>query len=136
MGVTRVVKRLAERVDVPQKMVRERTTAYQAGGEARVHVRSDWIPLYDIGARQTASGVMVKTRGSYRHAFIAGMKSGHVGVFRRTTSRRLPIREQFGPNPANDIVSSPDVYEQLLVDVATTHVMPRMPHELGRILPK
>lgn len=33
-----------------------------------------------------------------RHAFIATMPTGHEGVFKRAGSKRLPIRELFGPS--------------------------------------
>lgn len=135
MGATQVVKRAAERIDIPQKFVRERTFAYQSSGDAVIRVKSDWISLYKLGARQTKRGVTVRARGSYKSAFIAGMASGHVGVLKRVGKDRLPIRELYGPNPANDIDSSPDLYEQLIAKVAEENVLPRIIHELGRILP-
>lgn len=62
-------------------------------------------PLIDFAARQTAKGVTVKVKRQggrvlVRNAFIAKMKSGHVGVFTRGLlgggySKRLPIRELF-----------------------------------------
>ena len=136
-GRTRVVRRIAERVSIPQKFVRERTSAYAGpgGAEAVIKVRSDWIPLHKFGARQTRTGVTVRARGSYRHAFIATMQSGHAGVFMRTGSRRLPIQELFGPNPANDVNTSPEVYEELLAEIAERDVLPRILHELDRALP-
>lgn len=136
MGRTQVVKRLVERIDVPSGIVRERTSAFERAGEAVIAVRSSWIPLYKLGARQTRSGVTVMMRGSYRSAFIAKMGSGHVGVFRRDGKARLPISELFGPNPANDVATSPDVYRELVTQVAETHVLPRMLHELARALPR
>ena len=33
-----------------------------------------------------------------RKAFVARMRSGHIGVFERTSNKRLPIRELFGPS--------------------------------------
>lgn len=135
MGATQVIKRAAERVDIPQKFVRSRTSAFQSQGEATIRVRSDWISLYQLGARQTKKGVTVRGRGSYRSAFIAGMASGHAGVFKRTGTARLPIRELFGPNPANDISTSPDVYQDLINGVAERYVLPRLMHELVRLLP-
>jgi hypothetical protein len=136
MGATQVVKRAAERINIPQKFVRERTSAFQRQNEGVIYVRSDWIELYKLGARQTRTGVTVRARGSYQSAFIAKMKSGHVGVFMREGSARLPIQQLHGPNPANDINTSPDIYTDLMVQVAEHHVMPRLLHELGRALPR
>ena len=63
------------------------------------------------------------------------MRSGHAGVFLRAGKARLPIHELFGPNPAHDITNHPDVYQLLIDDVAEAYVMPRMMHELSRVLP-
>lgn len=135
MGRTRIVKRIAERVDLPPGIVRERTNAYTSSGEALIRVRSDWISLYKLGARQTRSGVTVRARGSYKSAFIATMNGG-TAVFKREGSSRFPVEALYGPNPANDVATSPDVYQTELTDVAERYVMPRMLHELARILPK
>jgi len=61
------------------------------------------IPLIKFRARQTKKGVSYRdyaTRAKIllRHAFISVMPSGHKGVFRRATSKRLPIVEQKGPS--------------------------------------
>lgn len=60
------------------------------------------IPLIEFDARKTWAGVTVKIKGSrklVRHAFIATMKSGHVGVYERLArgkgSGRLPIEQLF-----------------------------------------
>ena len=138
MARTQIVRRNAERVKVPKKVVRELTTAkFNAGGHTQEFViRSGWIPLYKLGATQTGSGVRVRLRGSYKAAFIATMKSGHTGVMKREGARRLPIRELFGPNPAHDITNNPDEYLEILARVIQEHMLPRVVHELGRILPK
>lgn len=135
MGRTQVVKRIAERVKLPTGVVREATQAYVSGDAAMIRVRSRWISLYRLGARQTGSGVSVRARGSYKSAFIATMNGG-TAVFKREGASRFPVEALYGPNPANDVRTSPDVYEKLLVDIAERHVMPRMLHELGRVLPK
>lgn len=136
MARSRIVKRSAERVDVPQSRIRALTTAHMnAGGRtAEIVMRSGWIPLFKLGATQTAKGVRVKMRGSYRSAFIAKMGSGHAGVFRREGKDRLPIRELFGPNPAHDITNNDQVYLQVLADVIESHLMPRYLHEVERLL--
>lgn len=138
MARTRIVQRNAERVKVPKNVVRALTTAkFNAGGRTQEFViRSGWIPLYKLGATQTGSGVRVKLRGSYKAAFIATMKSGHTGVMKRDGARRLPIRELFGPNPAHDITNNPDEYLEILASVIQENMMPRVVHELGRILPR
>lgn len=47
--------------------------------------------------------------GPIRHAFLAGMQSGHVGVFRRTSGNRsLPIEKLSGPSTPQ-MLGSPSV---------------------------
>ncbi len=138
MARTRYVKRAAPRLDLPQSVIREKTTArFNAGGNtADVVIRSDWIPLFKLGATQTSKGVRVRLRGSYRHAFIAKMKSGHVGVMMRTGPDRLPIRELFGPNPAHDVTNNDQVYLAVLAEVMDEAMAPRVLHEIGNLLPR
>lgn len=138
MARTQVVRLGAARVDIPVGKVRERTTAYfNAGGNTiEVVERSGWIRLYELGATKTAVGVRVKSRGSYRHAFIAGFKSSHTGVLRRVGKSRLPIRELFGPNPAHDVTNNPDDYMQLMAQMIEDNLLPRVLHEIDRLLPR
>lgn len=143
MATTRVVRRIAERVRIQQKFVRQatRTRYSETDGSMEILIRSGWIPLYSIGARQTRKGVTVSKRGSYRHAFIASMASGHKGVFINTgeynyaSKRNNAIRELYGPNPANDVATSPAEYEQIMAELMETALVPRLVHELDRLLP-
>src|SRR5262245_11043311 len=96
MGATRIARLAADRINVPVGLVRQKTKPFQKEGEAVVAVRSDWIELYKIGARQTRTGVTVRARGSYHHAFIATMKSGHSGVMLRDSAKSVPITELYG----------------------------------------
>ncbi len=144
MARTRLVKRQAPRLKLPQSVIRSLTTAhFNAGGNTQeLIVRSGWMPLYKLGATQTAKGVRVRLRGSYRHAFLATMASGHRGVFRRQPGTRMTgknkeqIRELFGPNPAHEITNNEEVYVALVADVVREVLLPRFLHELCRILPK
>lgn len=85
---------------------------------ASLEIKGARIPLYEFGARpkeppSRGRGRGVTARlphgsGRYPHAFIARMKSGHVGVFERVPGARrhglkphrsqLPIYELFGPS--------------------------------------
>ncbi|MEO3997194.1 phage tail protein [Mesorhizobium sp. CAU 1732] len=138
MARTRYLKRAAPRLKLPQRVIREKTTArFNAGGNtSEVVVKSGWIPLHKLGATQTRSGVRVRLRGSYKSAFIAQMKSGHVGVMMREGAARLPIRELFGPNPAHDITNNDAVYLELLAEVIDEAMAPRVLHEIDRLLPR
>lgn len=138
MARTQVVRLGAKRVNIPVGKVRERTTTYfNAGGNTiEIVEKSGWIALYELGASPTPAGVRVKLRGSYRHAFIASMKSGHTGVMRRVGKERLPMRELFGPNPAHDVTNNPDEYLRMMAQLIETSLLPRVLHEIDRILPR
>lgn len=138
MARTRIVKRSAERVDVPQKTVRALTTAhFNAGGNTiDIIEKSGWISLYKLGATQTSKGVRVRARGSYRSAFIAQMGSGHKGVMKRVGASRFPIRELYGPNPAHDVTNNPEVFLKVLTELIEAELLPRTLHEIGRLLPR
>jgi hypothetical protein len=138
MTRTRIVRLGSDRIDIPVGKIRERTTAYfNAGGNTiEVVERSGWIALYELGARKTRVGVTVRMRGSYKHAFIAGMKSGHEGVFRRVGEERLPIRELFGPNPAHDVTNNPEDYLDTMAELIEEQLLPRVIHEIDRLLPR
>lgn len=143
---TRVVARLGPHTQMPRDLVAALTTAhFNAGGNtAKVVAESGWISLQRLGAVQNASGVYAKLRGSYRHAFVAAMKSGHVGVFRRvpgtqmssSTGKREQIREMFAANPAHAITNNPDVYLDVLAGVIEDYFFPRLVHEIDRLLPR
>lgn len=68
---------------------------------ARFGAPLERIPLQYFKARQTKRGVTYALKGSRNRipdAFLATMKSGHPGVFKRTTKKRLPIVELYGPS--------------------------------------
>lgn len=80
-----------------------KTTAKAKALYASLYAKGRRIPLIKIdpSASQDATGVNYKTgkgRGHVQHAFIATMKSGHKGVFKRKGSTRLPIKELHGPS--------------------------------------
>jgi hypothetical protein len=145
MARTRIVDRNAKHVKLPKEVVAAITTAaFNAGGNtSKLTVESGWIPLQRLGAVQTRTGVYVNLRGSYRHAFVAGMKSGHVGTFRRIPGTHMSsdphkqqIRELFGPNPAHAITNNPDVYLDVMAKLIEGLLYPRYVHEIEFILSK
>lgn len=91
-----------------KKEVRE-TNATPTKLFCRIEVTGARIPLYQFKARQTKRGVSYKLpggAGKIDSAFIATMRSGHMGVFKRKGARRLPIQELYGP-------SLPRVFEKV-----------------------
>lgn len=66
----------------------------------RLRASNRAMPVFAFpGVRQTQQGVTVQIKAGQNaaipHAFIATMKSGHRGVFIRTSKKRLPIRELY-----------------------------------------
>lgn len=73
-----------------------------------VNVSGEPVPLVAYPHRQTAKGVSVEVnrgkRTLIKGAFVATMKSGHEGVFRRTGKARLPIKELRGSRPVDALL--------------------------------
>ncbi|MFC3802809.1 phage tail protein [Cohnella sp. GCM10012308] len=65
-------------------------------------------------------------------AFLARMGSGHVGVYRRSARRRLPIQELYGP-AVPVMLNNPEIVEHL-ENVAGETMEQRLEHELNRRL--
>jgi len=70
---------------------------------AKMTISGKPIPLIAFGARQTKKGVSVRVRKAnpiekHKTSFIATMKSGHRGVYKRKGKARLPITEKIGPS--------------------------------------
>jgi len=78
--------------------------------EWRVDVSGKAVPLAAYPHRQGKRGVSVAVNKGARKvipsAFVARMKSGHVGIFRRTTKARLPIEELFSSRISDVIQDS------------------------------
>ncbi|HUX16030.1 MAG TPA: phage tail protein [Phycisphaerae bacterium] len=95
---------------------------------ATVSVRGRRLRLLMFGARQIRRGVSYRVRRqgrrqTIRSAFIATMRTGHRGVFRRLGKKRLPIIELRGP-------SIPYVFETAPGILARTMAV------AGRLLPR
>jgi hypothetical protein len=86
--------------------------------------------------KQTVSVAVLRETGGERlkHAFVAKMQSGHVGVFERATpnTRRLPIEELYGPSPAG-MLNNIEV-QQEIEKAAQETIDKRIEHEITRIL--
>lgn len=72
--------------------------------------------------------------GPIAHAFVARMKSGHVGVFDRVGKQRLPINQLYGPS-VPQMLGNPSV-TQWVEAKASAKLDERLIHEIGRILDK
>lgn len=105
---------------------------------ARVTVTGSRIPLYRFGAKQTKRGVTYRIkkgggRGIAPSAFIATMRSGHTGVFKRKTKKRFPIYELRGPSlPHVGITSQVLGYE--IRTALTTELAKNIASQVDRVL--
>ena len=70
---------------------------------------------------------------TFKQAFIAKMKSGHVGVYERKTEKRFPIEEHFGPSTTGMFKANATVNEAV-VQAAGEALDKRVQHELERLL--
>ena len=99
------------------------------------------IPLYrfNVSPKDVIHGARVKgaqlkgnQQTAFEHAFIARMKSGHIGIFERDTSKRFPITEIMGSSTAQ-MAHNAVVLEA--VEKKTQEVVEkRIEHEITRIL--
>jgi hypothetical protein len=98
---TEANRKIRERYSLRASAVRKQMRIGRASKArlfAELIVTGRRIPLVEFSARQNSKGVSVKVtreRKTVKTAFIARMKSGHVGVFARTSKKRLPIEELF-----------------------------------------
>lgn len=120
---------------IRQKNIRDAmdlTKATPGKPEAALHVTGRRLPLMAFGARQTTEGVTYKLptgRNFVRSAFIAIMRSGHQGVFKRRTLKRLPIDELHGPSLPR--VFTRDHVLAAVRSVARSDFLKNLKHELS-----
>lgn len=96
-----------------QKSIRKNIILKKATGtnpQARLTAfssKKDRIPIYEmkpkprsVTKRRPPVGVSYGAGKVIPGSFIAKVKSGHIGVFKRAAKQRLPIQELFGPSVA------------------------------------
>ena len=115
----KAVQGMAKDLRLTQKTVRKSVKLFRARWNfkvASITVSGKRIPIYAFGARQVRGGVTYKGRSGGRKlikgAFIARMPSGHMGVFKRKGSARLPIQELLGPSPPR-VFQRPDIVHDM-----------------------
>lgn len=64
-------------------------------------------------------------------AFVARMRSGHVGVFERAGKSRTPIEEKYGP-AVPVMLNNPEITQHLM-DEAQRRMKVRLDHEMNRV---
>lgn len=154
-----VVNARKSKVDEQIKVVK----ATMATNYAVVSVKGGTLPLSEYSPTQKPAGVSAKVykqkpRVLYQGAFIAVMKSGHKGVFKRTGPgrthvghyvriqwpkifpgkhpARFPIKEMYGPRLAS-ILEIPGVMNPVLENSSVrlaNNVKHEMEYELGKLV--
>ncbi len=139
-----VVKRSAARLSVKQGTIGKRVKAVPgADASMELKVSSRWLGAPETSAKRVAQIMRHVPRGSYSKAFLATMKSGHVGVFRRlhgvkmkSNPKKEKIEEYHGPNPAADIAANGSDWTGILAKLMEQDLLPRYLHEINFRLSK
>ena len=107
-------KRISARKRIGAKYISRAITLRRASGTDiagmswAVNVSGEPVPLVAYPYRQTKQGVSVEVNRGKRMllkgAFVATLKSGHVGIFRRKGKTRLPIEELRGSRPVDALL--------------------------------
>lgn len=107
-------KRVRARKRIKGRYVRDAITMRRAKGGAiadmewAIDVAGDPVPLVAYPHRQTKRGVSVEVNTGKRTlipgSFLARMRSGHEGAFRRRGRERLPIDELLGSRPVDALL--------------------------------
>ena len=139
------VRQLTEAYTLPSADIRKTiTTKNISGGGAVMNILSSPFALPKFrgvapkGEMPPAKGpvvVQVKkgNKTTFRQAFIAKMKSGHVGVYERKDETRLPIEQHFGPSTPGMFKANEDVNKAVMEKAGETFDK-RVQHELERLL--
>ncbi len=97
------------------------------------------VPLIRFKSSITSGGLIrtqVKKKSSgevLRHVFQAEMSSGHVGLFERVATKRLPISQKFGPSVPQMMGANTELANEVGKDIENTF-KERMEHEVDAIL--
>lgn len=113
----------------------------KSGNEISVglNFRGYHVPLIRFNAKITSSGlyrVQVKRSSSgdtFKHVFRATMNSGHIGLFERSTKKRLPIEQKLGPSVPQMMGANPNLANSVGTNVRKVFEE-RMEHEITAIL--
>lgn len=113
----------------------------QSGDEISVGInfRGTHIPLIRFNTRLGSNGRITtqvrrdSARKTLDHAFHATMDSGHVGIFERVYSSRLPIGEMLGPS-APQMMGANENLANAVGDTVRKTFEERMEHEILAIM--
>lgn len=133
---TQITRLAAAYSGLPYRFVRGASQMSLTGDDVEIKLRSRWISLAQLGARQTRKGVSVRGRGSYGGAFLASSRvSGGKAVLIRKGSARLPVRELYAANPAHAMgADRHGEFQRMANEIMDRDFAPRLLHEIDRRL--
>lgn len=102
--------------DVKDAMKIKRASVANPKGSIRIDHKPISLSKFTISQKKPGVSARVwkgSGRTLYKHAFIATMRSGHKGVFRRVGRNRLPIKEIYGPTPEGLLRKRPALLESI-----------------------
>lgn len=106
--------------------------AHSGNIEAKLTSRGRRTRLIEMAARQTKRGTTVKVskqRKLIKSAFIAQMRNGSIGVFSRTSNKRLPIKQLY--TIAIPEAMGSDIVVESMRKTIRERFMDRFKHELA-----
>jgi len=134
-------KGLADDIGIVQKESRKHLRINRARWtelQASIVATGRRLPLMALKAKQVKKGVTYRKqgggRGRVQSAFIATMRSGHKGVFKRQGKQRRPIQELFGPSIPHVFVK--DKISRALLTTTRARWPKLFQHEINRELRK
>jgi hypothetical protein len=132
--ITRGSRQIGETVNLKIATIKRQFKAQfadqQQQAQALVTTSRKGVPLFEYlnsaqafrASKRPRGGVRVRVRGTaeqHPHAFVATMKSGHVGIFHRGDkskaiigAKRMPIYEEHGPTAVGVFANAPDTTGQ------------------------
>jgi hypothetical protein len=143
------VRKVRERYEIKAKDVNSTFTFRKAGSDGMAAIlksksqgglpliKFKTNPKIPMAPKQPRDGVKVSVlkgqKRTLKRAFVAKVGAGgHVGVFERSTTKRLPIKELFGP-PIPYMLNNNEIREEMEQTFATTF-RARFSHDLDRQL--
>ncbi len=145
-GKTQWVRFVSKRNDLPYSYVNKATMlwrAHAARPEAMITVSGRYLTLFRYAMAAGGKpflvprGVIAGKWGLHRRAFIAKMPNGHIGIFARTSKKRLPLKQLYGPSVPRPLLDERKAginneAAKVITDKVQDVILPLALHEIGR----
>lgn len=143
---TQWVRFIVKSTQLPYGYVRSATVVFNASAArptATLTVSGRYLTLFRYALAAGGkpfllpSGVVAGRWGMHRGAFIAKMPNGHIGIFARTSKKRLPLKQLYGPSVPRPLLDERKVgfnkdAAKIITDKVGEVILPLAMHELGR----